>query len=238
MAHELSNAGDSGRADVGFVESLAPHSLSAAELASFEGELCFCMVDYEVGDDIVVTPCHHRYHEACLKQWLTTNVKCPVCNHKFPEELHPGVLRVASARAPPPAYAAVAAVGGDVALLVDAFDFQLQEGDSWLCPECVELEGVPADDDAERHENGCRRCGMSRTPWNLISTSREAFYVIAQCIVDNWGVSQLNRALPAVADADADDDVEPSRTRSTRVDMELVAVPLSVRRDYVIKHQV
>lgn len=81
MFAELVNANETqGHADADFLSSLAPKAATQADLREFGDELCFCMVDYEIGDKVVTTPCGHHYHEECLKKWLEGSTKCPVCN--------------------------------------------------------------------------------------------------------------------------------------------------------------
>eukprot|EP00937_MAST-01D_sp_MAST-1D-sp2_P002844 g2844.t1 len=38
-----------------------------------------CMDDIEPGQTLLVLPCKHRYHAACLKQWLGQKNECPSC---------------------------------------------------------------------------------------------------------------------------------------------------------------
>ena len=33
---------------------------------------------------VVETPCKHRFHERCLKTWMTTKMDCPNCRKPLP----------------------------------------------------------------------------------------------------------------------------------------------------------
>jgi len=36
-----------------------------------ENKCCpICMEDFEVGNVLKVTPCFHKYHDKCIKDWL------------------------------------------------------------------------------------------------------------------------------------------------------------------------
>ncbi|TVU26929.1 hypothetical protein EJB05_29502, partial [Eragrostis curvula] len=39
-----------------------------------------------VGADLMVMPCAHRFHEACLAKWLSLSRLCPCCRHALPSE--------------------------------------------------------------------------------------------------------------------------------------------------------
>jgi hypothetical protein len=38
-----------------------------------------CLVDYLVGDSVVILTCGHRFHEECGYKWLEESTKCPLC---------------------------------------------------------------------------------------------------------------------------------------------------------------
>ncbi|XP_077123721.1 uncharacterized protein LOC143781053 [Ranitomeya variabilis] len=50
-----------------------------------EAESCtICIMDYEVGEEVVVLPCNHCYHPSCISTWLRSNPRCPLCrSHCF-----------------------------------------------------------------------------------------------------------------------------------------------------------
>lgn len=141
---------------------------------------------------------------------------------QFPAEMHKSVLRTSS-------------VDVQQELVVDQmvspFDVVLQEGDDWTCPECIPLVGIPADD-RFNDEGGCSRCGVSRNPWSLIAGNQETFHTVAQCVVDNFGVSQLNSTMPATPFEEA---TEVRRISSNSIDLKRAEVPLGIRRDRVMQ---
>eukprot|EP00753_Platysulcus_tardus_P012616 PLAT3495.1.p1 GENE.PLAT3495.1~~PLAT3495.1.p1 ORF type:complete len:151 (+),score=39.93 PLAT3495.1:322-774(+) len=38
-----------------------------------------CLCPFEHGDDIVLLPCPHYFHNHCLRPWFKDNHHCPVC---------------------------------------------------------------------------------------------------------------------------------------------------------------
>lgn len=38
-----------------------------------------CQMDYSEGDEVVLTPCFHKYHTECLWNWAKDHSICPVC---------------------------------------------------------------------------------------------------------------------------------------------------------------
>ena len=45
------------------------------------GECVICFDDIKKGDKIMILNCagKHFYHEICIKTWLKTKVRCPIC---------------------------------------------------------------------------------------------------------------------------------------------------------------
>lgn len=56
---------------------LLPIGVFSASMAAEECVVCFS--DYEVGDNIIITPCGHRVHTACATQWFEQSTSCPTC---------------------------------------------------------------------------------------------------------------------------------------------------------------
>ncbi|XP_022977991.1 RING-H2 finger protein ATL74-like [Cucurbita maxima] len=43
-----------------------------------------CLVDFSNGDKLRMLPnCAHRYHVACIDQWLLSHSSCPTCRHQL-----------------------------------------------------------------------------------------------------------------------------------------------------------
>ncbi|XP_071735401.1 uncharacterized protein [Rutidosis leptorrhynchoides] len=38
-----------------------------------------CLEDFQVKEIVMVTPCHHLFHEECIVPWVKSHGKCPVC---------------------------------------------------------------------------------------------------------------------------------------------------------------
>ena len=36
-------------------------------------------------EGLMRTPCHHIYHEKCLKEWMNKKLECPNCRKILPE---------------------------------------------------------------------------------------------------------------------------------------------------------
>lgn len=66
---------DRNKADSDQIDALP---VEMAKEADKEIRCCICMCDVEVGDELRVLPCGHKYHKSCIDQWLTYNGCCPV----------------------------------------------------------------------------------------------------------------------------------------------------------------
>ncbi|TAQ91077.1 hypothetical protein B7494_g650 [Chlorociboria aeruginascens] len=44
-----------------------------------KGECTVCMDDVHIGDEVIVLPCNHWYHEICATSWLNAHNTCPIC---------------------------------------------------------------------------------------------------------------------------------------------------------------
>ncbi len=54
-----------------------------------KNEVCECSICKEipsVGDEVLIMPCKHMYHEDCIKPWLSQHNNCPVCRYELPTE--------------------------------------------------------------------------------------------------------------------------------------------------------
>ncbi|UPQ99368.1 RING-type domain-containing protein [Chloropicon primus] len=56
----------------------------SAESAEYTDEKCaICQVEFEEGEDVLLLPCKHLYHNPCIEPWLAGNKNCPVCKHEL-----------------------------------------------------------------------------------------------------------------------------------------------------------
>ncbi|KAI0136002.1 hypothetical protein F4776DRAFT_114927 [Hypoxylon sp. NC0597] len=44
-----------------------------------KGECTICIDDMKIGDEVVVLPCKHWFHEQCVVLWLKQHNTCPIC---------------------------------------------------------------------------------------------------------------------------------------------------------------
>lgn len=45
-----------------------------------DGKRCaICLEDFEGGEQVMVTPCDHMFHEECILPWVRSHGQCPVC---------------------------------------------------------------------------------------------------------------------------------------------------------------
>jgi len=89
------------------VSGLAPHEPAATPSGAasttdasqnVEDLTCsICTNDFEVGEDIRVLPCNHRFHPACVDRWLLdVSGTCPLCRM----DLRPSMTRTSRGSAP------------------------------------------------------------------------------------------------------------------------------------------
>ena len=52
-------------------------------IVSPDTECPICMSNIE--DNVMITPCGHYFHKACLEQWMNEQMVCPVCRQELPE---------------------------------------------------------------------------------------------------------------------------------------------------------
>jgi len=46
------------------------------------GQCAVCLSDFAAGDSLRTLQCAHRFHMACVDQWLSHSGQCPVCKHR------------------------------------------------------------------------------------------------------------------------------------------------------------
>lgn len=45
-----------------------------------------CLMDVTDGQDTILVPCGHMFHEACITKWLSLHNSCPVCRYELPTD--------------------------------------------------------------------------------------------------------------------------------------------------------
>lgn len=76
--HPTSNA--PGPAPAEAIASLPKKKLDEKMLGSdIKADCSVCMDDVFQGDEVVVLPCNHWFHEACAAAWLSEHNTCPIC---------------------------------------------------------------------------------------------------------------------------------------------------------------
>mmetsp|Transcript_20793 Transcript_20793/g.36682 ORF Transcript_20793/g.36682 Transcript_20793/m.36682 type:complete len:455 (-) Transcript_20793:293-1657(-) len=62
----------------------ASSSSSGSGALSAEDRKCMvCMEMFEQGDNLRLLPCLHRYHQACIDEWLCRSAECPICKRNI-----------------------------------------------------------------------------------------------------------------------------------------------------------
>ena len=46
-----------------------------------------CQMDYEANDRLVILPCAHTFHAACVSRWLEKKPTCPSCLRDLRQDL-------------------------------------------------------------------------------------------------------------------------------------------------------
>lgn len=53
-----------------------------------EGKRCaVCLEDFKGGEEVMLTPCDHMFHEDCIVPWVKSHGQCPVCRSVFCERI-------------------------------------------------------------------------------------------------------------------------------------------------------
>jgi hypothetical protein len=76
-------AGGSGQELQGFRKGILKYK-EGLELGSSDEDVCpTCLESYTDENPAIETKCHHRYHLACIFEWLERSKTCPVCARKM-----------------------------------------------------------------------------------------------------------------------------------------------------------
>lgn len=51
---------------------------------NFSERICIiCQENYKIGDNYIILPCIHLFHENCIKTWIKNQRICPICKRKL-----------------------------------------------------------------------------------------------------------------------------------------------------------
>jgi E3 ubiquitin-protein ligase RNF115/126 len=86
--HPTSNA--PGPASPDAISSLPKKKLDEKMLGpELKAECSVCMDDVHLGDEVVLLPCTHWFHEQCASMWLSEHNTCPICRKGIEGEASP-----------------------------------------------------------------------------------------------------------------------------------------------------
>lgn len=68
-----------------FIDSLQQITITQDTLIK-QHQCSICMEDFHVDEQASELPCHHCFHQQCIKPWLSAQHTCPVCRHSLPTE--------------------------------------------------------------------------------------------------------------------------------------------------------
>jgi len=74
----------------GLIRALPTHKVTTQELENAPAEHRACTICFEEfcrGENQRTLPCFHRFHVACVDQWLRRNGSCPICKHRVDADL-------------------------------------------------------------------------------------------------------------------------------------------------------
>ncbi|ETW03456.1 hypothetical protein H310_04914 [Aphanomyces invadans] len=72
--------------DINHFELVKFAPVPAADVAD---EMCpICLVEYVPDQDLRQLPCNHRFHPACIDEWLHKNQTCPMCKRDMAFPMH------------------------------------------------------------------------------------------------------------------------------------------------------
>ena len=70
------------------IEKLKKGIINEAKLKEigFENSCSICKNKFKIGEEWLLMPCKHLFHENCLMQWITKRNSCPVCRYELPTD--------------------------------------------------------------------------------------------------------------------------------------------------------
>ena len=69
-------------ADTKIVENLITNEIKDINKFAIK-QCCICLDNFKNGDLYIILPCIHIFHANCVKNWMNTDNRCPICNFKL-----------------------------------------------------------------------------------------------------------------------------------------------------------
>ena len=82
------------------LETVEFRETEGAGAGKSENCCAICLSDYESGEQLRVLPCGHRFHKACVDEWLRVNASCPTCRQHIVGDTEAEVENPVSSAAP------------------------------------------------------------------------------------------------------------------------------------------
>ena len=70
------------------IEKLQKCKIDIKKLKEFgiENSCAVCKEEFTVGEECILMPCQHHFHDNCLLPWLNERNSCPVCRYELPTD--------------------------------------------------------------------------------------------------------------------------------------------------------
>lgn len=81
------SAADAGTLHASSLSSVDGHADPDLEVGSSSAAECVICLNELDGEAETTLPCSHKFHASCIREWLETNGKCPVCRRVINEQV-------------------------------------------------------------------------------------------------------------------------------------------------------
>ena len=70
------------------VEKLKKIKINEEKMKEFgiENSCAVCKDEFNIGEECLLMPCEHHFHENCLIPWLKERNSCPICRYELPTD--------------------------------------------------------------------------------------------------------------------------------------------------------
>lgn len=83
LMREFINGAESRGASKELISSLPVAKITNPEKLPEECRQCnICLEAFEKGEERMMLPCFHGFHNHCASKWLLSNATCPICKHQ------------------------------------------------------------------------------------------------------------------------------------------------------------